>query len=146
MPSRQVGGARGGALRRGAHAREPSLEERLRAAVSGAPLPPPRAPYSTGRLASMAGGFRLAPGGAAAVARRPGAPAPGLRPARAARFPAVRHEAGAAPAECAICLRAFEAGEALTKLPCNEAHRFHSACLRPWLERHGSCPMCRAHL
>jgi hypothetical protein len=43
---------------------------------------------------------------------------------------------------CAICLEEFEDGETVRMLPCE--HKFHDACLIPWLtERHSSCPLCK---
>jgi autocrine motility factor receptor len=39
---------------------------------------------------------------------------------------------------CAICRENMESAK---KLPCG--HLFHLLCLRPWLEQHGSCPICR---
>lgn len=43
---------------------------------------------------------------------------------------------------CAICLDEFENKEKVRVLPCK--HRFHEACLVPWLtERHSSCPLCK---
>lgn len=46
-----------------------------------------------------------------------------------------------APDECAICLRGFPDVVAVYDLPCG--HVFHAACLRIWLARHLTCPMCR---
>eukprot|EP00291_Cryptomonas_curvata_P006906 CAMPEP_0172179456 /NCGR_PEP_ID=MMETSP1050-20130122/16630_1 /TAXON_ID=233186 /ORGANISM="Cryptomonas curvata, Strain CCAP979/52" /LENGTH=212 /DNA_ID=CAMNT_0012852345 /DNA_START=80 /DNA_END=714 /DNA_ORIENTATION=- len=43
---------------------------------------------------------------------------------------------------CAICRDPLPvAGEDLLRLPCS--HRFHAACLRPWLARSNTCPTCR---
>ncbi|MCO5552101.1 hypothetical protein L7F22_005611 [Adiantum nelumboides] len=46
--------------------------------------------------------------------------------------------------ECSICLDSFLAGGHLVMscLPCY--HRFHTACLLPWLQAHSQCPLCRA--
>lgn len=41
--------------------------------------------------------------------------------------------------ECAVCREAFKAQA--TSLPCK--HLYHQECIRPWLERHNSCPLCR---
>lgn len=46
--------------------------------------------------------------------------------------------------ECAICLSEQKIGEPATKLPCG--HLFCSACLRPWLDKSCSCPVCRFEL
>ncbi|XP_050364594.1 probable E3 ubiquitin-protein ligase RHY1A [Argentina anserina] len=43
--------------------------------------------------------------------------------------------------ECAVCLERFRPGETLVHLPC--AHRFHSGCMIPWLEKNAHCPCCR---
>ncbi|KAF3958372.1 hypothetical protein CMV_016719 [Castanea mollissima] len=43
--------------------------------------------------------------------------------------------------DCSICLETFVEGDALTRLPCS--HRFHSACLDPWVRTCGDCPYCR---
>ena len=46
------------------------------------------------------------------------------------------------PTTCAICLDEFEDKETIRKLPCE--HKFHDACLIPWLtERHSTCPLCK---
>ena len=46
------------------------------------------------------------------------------------------------PDECAVCFVAFEPGDALKSLPCGHAG-FHLACIRAWLERSPTCPLCR---
>ncbi|MBA0751490.1 hypothetical protein Gogos_000410, partial [Gossypium gossypioides] len=46
--------------------------------------------------------------------------------------------------DCSICLESFGEGEVLTQLPCG--HRFHFACLNPWLRTCGDCPYCRSIL
>ncbi|KAK2710067.1 hypothetical protein QYM36_013666 [Artemia franciscana] len=42
--------------------------------------------------------------------------------------------------QCSICFESYELQESVRKLPCN--HLFHSRCVVPWLELHGSCPLC----
>ncbi|KAK4257490.1 hypothetical protein QN277_007069 [Acacia crassicarpa] len=43
--------------------------------------------------------------------------------------------------ECAVCLESFKNGDTLINLPC--AHKFHSRCLKPWLQNNSHCPCCR---
>ncbi|XP_045829731.1 probable E3 ubiquitin-protein ligase RHY1A [Trifolium pratense] len=43
--------------------------------------------------------------------------------------------------DCAVCLESFKIGEKLIPLPC--AHKFHSKCLKPWLQNNSHCPCCR---
>ncbi|KAJ2748424.1 hypothetical protein IWQ56_007468, partial [Coemansia nantahalensis] len=44
---------------------------------------------------------------------------------------------------CVICNEpaAGAAPDPVTRLPC--AHHFHRECVKPWLELHNTCPMCR---
>ncbi|KAG6911146.1 hypothetical protein DXG01_003886 [Tephrocybe rancida] len=45
---------------------------------------------------------------------------------------------------CPICIMDFEEGDDLRLLPCEGKHRFHQACVDPWLlELSSSCPICR---
>jgi hypothetical protein len=45
---------------------------------------------------------------------------------------------------CPICIVDFEDDDALRVLPCAGQHRFHQACVDPWLlELSSSCPICR---
>ncbi|XVF45012.1 hypothetical protein PTKIN_Ptkin02bG0171400 [Pterospermum kingtungense] len=43
--------------------------------------------------------------------------------------------------DCSICLESFRDEDVLTRLPCG--HRFHLACLNPWVRACGDCPYCR---
>ncbi|GMI54673.1 hypothetical protein ScalyP_jg4814 [Parmales sp. scaly parma] len=45
---------------------------------------------------------------------------------------------------CSICLEPFEEEERCTKMPCS--HVFHGECLRSWLSRQNSCPVCRKEI
>ena len=45
--------------------------------------------------------------------------------------------------ECAICLSKFDIGDMLISLPCDERHSFHARCIREWLRRQNSCPLCQ---
>ncbi|XP_057952996.1 E3 ubiquitin-protein ligase AIP2 [Malania oleifera] len=47
-------------------------------------------------------------------------------------------------AECAICKENFVEGDSMQELPCK--HMFHPPCLKPWLDEHNSCPICRHEL
>ena len=50
---------------------------------------------------------------------------------------------GSEPADCAVCLEAFQAGEKCRLLPlCN--HSFHAHCVDVWLLKTPFCPICRA--
>ncbi|KAM0821930.1 hypothetical protein ACQ4PT_071857 [Festuca glaucescens] len=42
---------------------------------------------------------------------------------------------------CPICLDKLEPGATAAKTPCQ--HVYHPACLAPWLEKKGTCPVCR---
>lgn len=43
--------------------------------------------------------------------------------------------------ECELCLMEYEEGDELLRLPC--LHLFHSACVRPWLLKKYTCPVCQ---
>ena len=44
---------------------------------------------------------------------------------------------------CPLCLEDFaDAGRVALELPCS--HRFHRRCVARWLQKHSSCPCCRA--
>ena len=44
--------------------------------------------------------------------------------------------------DCPICLCSFDIGDMLISLPCNHKHSFHAGCIRQWLQRMNSCPLC----
>jgi len=46
--------------------------------------------------------------------------------------------------DCPVCQEDFNKDEQLNRLECN--HLFHKQCLKEWLERHNTCPMCRHEL
>ena len=60
-------------------------------------------------------------------------------------FPKWRFQAGASAessGDCIVCLLEYEDGDEMRRLlPCN--HRFHKACIDPWLADHETCPVCR---
>ena len=45
------------------------------------------------------------------------------------------------PLECAICLGNILERDKTLKLNCK--HIFHDKCVKPWLEKHDTCPKCR---
>ncbi|GMN63284.1 hypothetical protein TIFTF001_032409 [Ficus carica] len=47
-------------------------------------------------------------------------------------------------AECAICKENLVVNDEMQELPCK--HTFHPPCLKPWLDEHNSCPICRHEL
>jgi E3 ubiquitin-protein ligase ATL6/9/15/31/42/55 len=47
--------------------------------------------------------------------------------------------------ECSVCLTEFEDDDAL-RLLLTCPHAFHPECIGIWLERHATCPLCRASL
>lgn len=46
--------------------------------------------------------------------------------------------------QCSVCLEDFKLSEAVKQLPC--LHLYHAPCIVPWLELHGTCPICRQRL
>ena len=44
-------------------------------------------------------------------------------------------------ANCSVCFEDFSLGEEARLLECG--HCFHTDCIVPWLELHGTCPVCR---
>ena len=46
--------------------------------------------------------------------------------------------------ECAICLQGFRGTDRCIPCPSNPPHALHERCVRKWLERHRTCPVCRA--
>lgn len=47
-------------------------------------------------------------------------------------------------AECCICKDNLVVSDKMQELPCK--HTFHPPCLKPWLDEHNSCPICRHEL
>lgn len=45
---------------------------------------------------------------------------------------------------CSVCWEDFTEGETVRQLECE--HCFHGPCIVPWLELHGTCPVCRKEL
>lgn len=53
------------------------------------------------------------------------------------------HDEARCESQCTICLSPYSLGELLLPLPCDGKHCFHADCIRQWLERHNSCPLCQ---
>ncbi|XP_075485836.1 E3 ubiquitin-protein ligase AIP2-like [Primulina tabacum] len=47
-------------------------------------------------------------------------------------------------AACSICQENLVVEDQMQELPCK--HMFHPPCLKPWLDEHNSCPICRHEL
>ncbi|CAN6470297.1 unnamed protein product [Victoria cruziana] len=46
--------------------------------------------------------------------------------------------------ECAVCRENLVVNDKMQEMPCK--HLFHPICLKPWLDEHNSCPICRYEL
>jgi len=46
--------------------------------------------------------------------------------------------------QCSVCWQDFQLKERVRQLACQ--HVYHEPCIRPWLELHGTCPICRQNL
>lgn len=46
--------------------------------------------------------------------------------------------------QCSVCWEDFKLSEPVRQLPCQ--HVYHAPCIIPWLELHGTCPICRQNL
>jgi hypothetical protein len=54
------------------------------------------------------------------------------------------HPEGAEIKCCPVCQEDYHHGENLVRLPCK--HEYHNDCVKPWLAKHNSCPMCREQI
>eukprot|EP00238_Polyblepharides_amylifera_P006467 CAMPEP_0196585410 /NCGR_PEP_ID=MMETSP1081-20130531/50520_1 /TAXON_ID=36882 /ORGANISM="Pyramimonas amylifera, Strain CCMP720" /LENGTH=395 /DNA_ID=CAMNT_0041906937 /DNA_START=63 /DNA_END=1250 /DNA_ORIENTATION=+ len=48
--------------------------------------------------------------------------------------------------QCAVCRDEFLLESKIQVLPCGGKHVLHPECLKPWLDQHNSCPICRFEL
>ncbi|EHA8589631.1 hypothetical protein COCNU_scaffold011582G000030 [Cocos nucifera] len=65
----------------------------------------------------------------------------GLSPEAIANHLTVDELMGGDPVACVICLENMAVGTPAGRLPCG--HVFHPSCITVWLERSGTCPICR---
>ncbi|TVU29584.1 hypothetical protein EJB05_21158, partial [Eragrostis curvula] len=101
-------------------------------------------PEGSAASASPAERSRRGPGGldADAIAALP---LVFYRDVRRHRIVAARDGDGDDALECSVCLLEFDDDDALRLLP-TCPHAFHPECIGLWLERHATCPLCRASL
>ncbi|CAF4053718.1 unnamed protein product [Rotaria sp. Silwood2] len=48
---------------------------------------------------------------------------------------------GESASECSICLETYRSGQEVSILSCS--HEYHSSCIKEWMMKNRSCPMCR---
>lgn len=52
---------------------------------------------------------------------------------------------GSGEEECSICLEEYKSGETRATIStCN--HSFHAFCIKTWLDKEDTCPLCRGHI
>lgn len=68
----------------------------------------------------------------------------GLPPGMVELLPCFPEGRSDQPADCVVCLCPMQQEEEVMLLPC--AHKFHAACIRPWLGRSIECPVCKANV
>ncbi|XP_042448888.1 NEP1-interacting protein 1-like [Zingiber officinale] len=68
----------------------------------------------------------------------------GSRPASTTAVEGLNMVTAEEPDSCSICLQDFGTTTRVLAMPCG--HLFHAACLKKWLERSCSCPLCRFSL
>lgn len=45
---------------------------------------------------------------------------------------------------CPVCTCEYEVGDKVQTLPCK--HKYHPHCVKPWLDKHNTCPLCRTEM
>ncbi|KAL4194193.1 hypothetical protein AMTRI_Chr05g58100 [Amborella trichopoda] len=60
-------------------------------------------------------------------------------------FPEVEEEDGGSLGLCMICMDEFVVGSKARKAP-SCSHVYHEGCIRKWLARDNSCPLCRSRI
>lgn len=72
----------------------------------------------------------------------PTEPSCGLKSAVISKLPTERRKATASEDDvCHVCMEQYKAGKRVAQLPCS--HRFCRSCIKPWLSKHHTCPVCR---
>ncbi|CAG9797511.1 unnamed protein product [Chironomus riparius] len=56
----------------------------------------------------------------------------------------ITHEQVDSRLQCSVCWEDFQLKETVRQLPCT--HVYHEDCILPWLQLHGTCPVCRKSL
>eukprot|EP00793_Prasinoderma_coloniale_P001613 PRCOL_00003418-RA len=108
--------------------------------VDAAPMAGNLGDYYTGSLDRLA--EQLAEQFPASAAGPPPASKDAVAALKSVTVDAARVAAGEM---CYVCQEAYTEGEVdVLEMPCG--HLFHSACLKPWLEIHNNCPVCRHEL
>ena len=110
-------------------------------------LSPHRCPSNQGPL------FKTAPSLQVAAPRQTeGSPSRGLSATTIKRLKRLTFSSAAQAAspdsltQCSVCLEHYEEGDKLLVLPCDDRHNFHEACIRPWLQRTNTCPLCQRNV
>ena len=44
---------------------------------------------------------------------------------------------------CIVCMEEFQNKQRITYLPCDPRHFFHTNCIRIWLVKSDTCPICK---
>jgi hypothetical protein len=44
---------------------------------------------------------------------------------------------------CIICMVEYSENDEITTLPCDDKHYFHPECIKGWLKKNNSCPLCK---
>jgi hypothetical protein len=40
----------------------------------------------------------------------------------------------------------FQESDEIVPLPCDEKHYFHQDCIKAWLEKNNTCPLCKKEI
>mmetsp|Transcript_54796 Transcript_54796/g.65950 ORF Transcript_54796/g.65950 Transcript_54796/m.65950 type:complete len:863 (+) Transcript_54796:380-2968(+) len=44
---------------------------------------------------------------------------------------------------CSVCLDDYDLGDTIIILPCGGRHKFHEECIKSWLRKRSTCPLCQ---